>query len=90
MLQSVLPILSEPLDVFRDPVLAAIYVSSGSIGVAPALLTMIGVVMPIFAILHDRSAFFEMRKGYSPIMELPGAEPGRPLDGNQKLDAFEG
>mmetsp|Transcript_68679 Transcript_68679/g.223529 ORF Transcript_68679/g.223529 Transcript_68679/m.223529 type:complete len:992 (+) Transcript_68679:201-3176(+) len=89
MLKTVLPILSEPLDGFRDPVLAAIYLSSGSIGVGPALLTMFGTVLPFFAILHDRSAFFELRRGYFPIMELPGAGAGHAFVGDEKLRALE-
>ncbi|CAE8635605.1 unnamed protein product [Polarella glacialis] len=67
LVMSLTPILSEPLDGLRDPVMAALYVTSGYAGRIPALLVMIGVILPFFYILQDQAPFDCMQEAYWPL-----------------------
>ena len=70
VLKSVAPLLSEPLDGLRDAVLATVYIGAGPVGYVPALLVLLGVVMPCFGIFKQRAAF-ETRKSYWPMLFIP-------------------
>ncbi|CAE8625729.1 unnamed protein product [Polarella glacialis] len=67
LVMSLTPILSEPLDGLRDPVMAALYVTSGYAGRLPALLVMIGVMLPFFHILQDQAPFDSIQEAYWPL-----------------------
>ncbi|CAE8647907.1 unnamed protein product [Polarella glacialis] len=67
LVMSLTPILSEPLDGLRDPVMAALYLSSGYAGRLPALLVMIGVMLPFFHILQDQAPFDSIQESYWPL-----------------------
>eukprot|EP00928_Gymnodinium_smaydae_P096915 TRINITY_DN8659_c0_g1_i2.p1 TRINITY_DN8659_c0_g1~~TRINITY_DN8659_c0_g1_i2.p1 ORF type:complete len:1008 (-),score=153.72 TRINITY_DN8659_c0_g1_i2:555-3578(-) len=71
VLKSVTPTMSEPLDGLRDPVMCAVYAMGGSIGIVPAILTVLGCVLPFHFILRDKNAFYELRKSYWPILSQP-------------------
>ncbi len=60
---SVAPIISEPLDGFRDPVVAAIYASHGLVGLLPALMVALGALLPFFSILRETSVCLSCRAG---------------------------
>ncbi|CAE8729193.1 unnamed protein product [Polarella glacialis] len=64
---SLTPILSEPLDGLRDPVMAALYVSTGYAGRLPALLVMIGAMLPFFYIMQDQAPFDSIQEAYWPL-----------------------